>query len=40
MDEKEIAHDPHHIGVPSGVQNDFGAYGTFGANRAPILRQD
>ena len=22
------------------VQNDFRAYGTFGANRTPILRQD
>ena len=40
MERSEIPHDPRHQGVPSGVQNDFRAYGTFDANRAPILRQD
>jgi hypothetical protein len=30
-----------HIGVPSGAtQNDFRAYGMFGANRACILHRD
>jgi hypothetical protein len=36
-----VPHDPRHLGVPSHhVQNDFQAYHTFSANRAPILRQD
>ena len=41
MGEKQIPHDPRHIVVPSGASKMiFGAYGTFGANCAIILRQD
>jgi hypothetical protein len=41
MDQNKIPHDPHHLGLPSGASKMiFGAYGTFSANRAAILRQD
>jgi hypothetical protein len=40
MFQNEILDEPRHLGVPSGVKNDFQAYGTFDANRAPILCQD
>jgi hypothetical protein len=37
----KIPHDPRHLGVPLvASKNDFRAYGMFGANCAPILRQD
>ena len=39
MERSEIPHDASHLGVPSGVLNDFRAYGMFGANRAPILHR-
>jgi hypothetical protein len=39
--ENDLPLDLRHLGVPSGVpKSDFRAYGTFGANRAPILRRD
>ena len=41
MDQNKIPHDPRHLEVLSGVAKMiFRAYGTFGANRAPILHQD
>jgi hypothetical protein len=39
-DLNEIPHNPCHLGVPSSAsKNDFRAYDTFGAYRAPILRE-
>jgi hypothetical protein len=38
---KRVPLDPSHVGVPPrAAQNDFRAYGMFGANRAPILCRD
>ena len=38
--ENELPLEPRHLGVPSGASETiFRAYGTFGANRAPILHQ-
>jgi hypothetical protein len=35
------AYNPRRLGVPSGASKMiFEPYGTFGANHAPILRQD
>jgi hypothetical protein len=40
-DRCEIPRDPYHLGVPSGVSKMISKpNGTFGANHAPILRQD
>jgi hypothetical protein len=37
MDRNVLLVKPRHLGVPSGASN--WAYGTFGANRAPILHR-
>jgi hypothetical protein len=36
-DRTELPLEPHHLGAYRVLQNDFYAYGMFGANHAPIL---
>ena len=41
MDQNKLPLDIQYLGVPFGCpQSDFHARGKFGANRAPIFRQD